>query len=396
LNEFKMAKSKKGASRWLPLVLLNSLLIQAGIYVVRPIVTYKSVELGADAALVGLIGASFAIAPLVFAIQIGRFVDRGRAGLALLLGSIILVLTTFGLLFINSIALLMLAMPSLGMGHLLVMVGGQTLIANRSNSKAYEKNFGLLTFYASAGHAIGPFVGGYLADSGEVNVNANAAFLFALALFVAAVIGTIALSTKKENPKNVKPLEKARVTQVLAIPTFKSAIFVASATTAVVDVVLIFLPLYGREIGLSVTDIGILLAIRAIFSLAVRLVLGQISNRLGLRRIVTWGSWVTLVSMVALGLTSNFWWIALIMAVSGFAMGIGQPATMAWVSRISSPESRGLAISIRLGANRFGQVAMPAIAGVVAGASTAGVFYMLAALQAASIFATVTSLKKGE
>jgi MFS family permease len=396
LNEFKMAKSKKGGSRWLPLVLLNSLLIQAGIYVVRPIVTYKSVELGADAALVGLIGASFAIAPLVFAIQIGRFVDRGRAGLSLLLGSIILVLTTFGLLFINSIALLMLAMPSLGMGHLLVMVGGQTLIANRSNSKEYEKNFGLLTFYASAGHAVGPFVGGYLADSGEVNVNANAAFLFALALFVAAVIGTIALSTKKENPKNVKPLEKARVTQVLAIPTFKSAIFVASATTAVVDVVLIFLPLYGREIGLSVTDIGILLAIRAIFSLAVRLVLGQISNRLGLRRIVTWGSWVTLVSMVALGLTSNFWWIALIMAVSGFAMGIGQPATMAWVSRISSPESRGLAISIRLGANRFGQVAMPAIAGVVAGASTAGVFYMLAALQAASIFATVTSLKKGE
>jgi MFS family permease len=391
-----MSKRKTSSSRWLPLVLLNSLLIQAGIYVVRPIVTYKSVELGADAALVGLIGASFAIAPLVFAIQIGRFVDRGRAGLALLLGSIILVLTTFGLLFINSIALLMLAMPSLGMGHLLVMVGGQTLIANRSNSKEYEKNFGLLTFYASAGHAVGPFVGGYLADSGDVNVNANAAFLFALALFVAAVIGTIALSTKKENPKNVKPLEKARVTQVLAIPTFKSAIFVASATTAVVDVVLIFLPLYGREIGLSVTDIGILLAIRAIFSLAVRLVLGQISTKLGLRRLLSWGSIVTMVSMVALGLTADFWLIALIMAISGFTMGVGQPATMAWVSRISSRESRGLAIAIRLGANRFGQVAMPAIAGVVAGASTAGVFYMLAALQAASIVATVTSLKKGE
>jgi MFS family permease len=291
---------------------------------------------------------------------------------------------------------LMVAMPMLGMGHLLVMVGGQTLIANRSNAKAYEKNFGLLTFYASAGHAIGPFVGGYLADSGEVNVNANAAFLFALGLFVAAVIGTVALSTKKENPRSKKPLEKARVAHVLAIPTFKSAIFVASATTAVVDVVLIFLPLYGREIGLSVSDIGILLAIRAIFSLAVRLVLGEISNRLGLKRILFWGSLVTLMSMVALGLTSNFWWIALIMAVSGFAMGIGQPATMAWVSRISAPESRGLAIAIRLSANRFGQVSMPALAGLVAGASTAGVFYMLAALQAASIVATVTALKKGE
>jgi MFS family permease len=391
-----MSENKTSGSRWLPLVLLNSLLIQAGIYVVRPIITYKSVELGADAALVGLIGATFALAPLIFAIQVGRFVDKGRAGLALMAGSVILVLTTIALLFINSIALLMLAMPTLGMGHLLIMVGGQTLIANRSNSAEYEKNFGLLTFYASAGHAIGPLVGGYLADSGEFTVNANAAFLFALCLFIAAVMGTIALSTRKENPKTQKLPEKAKVTQVLAIPTFKSAIFVASATTAVVDVVLIFLPLYGREIGLSVTDIGILLAIRSMASLAVRLILGQISKRLGLRRILTWGSAVTLVSMVALALTNNFWWIALIMAISGFAMGIGQPATMAWVSRISSADSRGLAIAVRLSANRLGQVAMPALAGVVAGASTAGVFYLLAALQAASIVATVTSLKKGE
>ncbi len=387
---------KTSGSRWLPLVLLNSLLIQAGIYVVRPIITYKSVELGADAALVGIIGATFALAPLIFAIQVGRFVDKGRAGLALMAGSVILVFTTIALLFINSIALLMLAMPTLGMGHLLIMVGGQTLIANRSHSAEYEKNFGLLTFYASAGHAIGPLVGGYLADSGELTVNANAAFLFALVLFVAAVIGTIALSTRKENPKTKKLPEKAKVTQVLAIPTFKSAIFVASATTAVVDVVLIFLPLYGREIGLSVTDIGILLAIRSVFSLAVRLVLGQISTRLGLRTILTWGSIVTMVSMVALGLTANFWLIALIMAISGFTMGIGQPATMAWVSRISSADSRGLAIAVRLSANRLGQVAMPALAGLVAGASTAGVFYMLAGLQAASIAATVTSLKKGE
>jgi sugar phosphate permease len=103
-----------------------------------------------------------------------------------------------------------------------------------------------------------------------------------------------------------------------------------------------------------------------------------------------------MASMVALGLTDSFWLIALIMAISGFTMGVGQPATMAWVSRISSQERRGLAIAIRLSANRLGQVSMPALAGLVAGATTSGVFYMLAALQAASIVATVTSLKKGE
>lgn len=381
-------------SQWLPLVVFNTLMIQGGIYVVRPIVSYKSLELGADAAMVGIIGATFALAPLLFAIRIGSSVDKGKAGLALLFGSIILAMTTFGLLFIDSIPLLMIAMPVLGIGHLLCMVGGQTMIANRSESKLYERNFGLFTFYASLGHAFGPLIGGWLADSGQARVNANAAFTFAIVIFVLAAISVLKLSTKKENqPEPEKTSAKITAREMLAVPTFKSAIFVASATTAVVDVMLIFLPLLGREAGIGVTEIGILLAIRSFASMAVRVLLGQITKWLGLRNILIWGAAVTLVSMVALALTDNFWVIAAIMLVSGFAMGIGQPATMAWVSRISSADRRGLAIAIRLTANRFGQVAIPAVAGLIAVGGVAGVFYMLAVVQAASIVATSRALK---
>jgi hypothetical protein len=77
-------------------------------------------------------------------------------------------------------------------------------------------------------------------------------------------------------------------------------------------------------------------------------------------------------------------------------MGIGQPATMAWVSRISSPDTKGLAIAIRLTANRLGQVAVPAFAGVVAGASIGGVFGMLAAIQGAAIVVTSRALPNSE
>ena len=392
-----MSKLLTSGSRWLPLVVFNTLMIQGGIYVVRPIISYKALELGADAAMVGLIGATFALAPLVFAIRIGQSVDKGKAGYALLAGSGILALTTIALLFIDSIPLLMIAMPSLGIGHLLCMVGGQTMIANRSKSEHYEKNFGLFTFYASLGHAFGPLIGGWLADSGEVRVNANAAFLFALGMFVLAVISVLSLSTKNENqPVPEKTTSKVTAREVLAVPTFKSGIFVASATTSVVDVVLIFLPLFGRELGISVADVGVLLAIRSVASMGVRVLLGQITRWLGLKRILIWGAVVTLVSMVALALAQDFWVIAAIMLVSGFAMGIGQPATMAWVSRISNADSRGLAIAIRLTANRFGQVALPAVAGVIAGGGVAAVFYMLAAIQAASVVATSRALKQGD
>lgn len=390
-----MSKIQTSGSRWLPLVVFNTLMIQGGVYVVRPIISYKAVELGADVAMVGIIGATFALAPLIFAIRIGGIVDKGKSGLAMLVGSIIMVVTTFGLLFIDSIPLLMVAMPLLGIGHLLCMVGGQTMIANRSKSSLYEKNFGLFTFYASLGHAFGPLIGGWLADTGEVRVDANASFTFALVMFVLAIISVLKLSTKKENqPVPEKTDSKVTAREVLAVPTFKSAIFVAGATTAVVDVVLIFLPLFGRELGISVTDIGILLAIRSFASMGVRVILGQITNVLGMKRIIVCGSLVTMISMVALGLATNFWLIAAIMLVSGFAMGIGQPATMAWVSRISSAESRGLAIAIRLTANRFGQVAMPAVAGVIAGGGIAAVFYALALVQAASVLATTRALNQ--
>ena len=392
-----MSKMRTSGGLWLPLVVFNTLMIQGGIYVVRPIISYKALELGADAALVGIIGATFAIAPLIFAIRIGQAVDKGKSGLALLAGSIILALTTFSLLYIDSIPLLMIAMPALGIGHLLCMIGGQTMIANRSKSVHYERNFGLFTFYASLGHAFGPLIGGWLADTGEVRVDANAAFLFAIALFVMAIISVLSLSRRKENqPVPEKTRAKVRAREVLAVPTFKSAIFVASATTSVVDVVLIFLPLFGRELGIGVAEIGVLLAIRSVASMGVRLILGQITRLMGMKRILIWGALVTLISMVALALAGDFWTIAVIMVISGFAMGIGQPATMAWVSRISSADSRGLAIAIRLTANRFGQVVVPAAAGVVAGGGVGAVFYMLAGLQAASIVATARALRESD
>ena len=196
-------KYRASGSLWLLLVLFNSGFIQAAVYIVRPMITYRSVELGADSALVGAVGATFALAPLLFAIPIGRWVDRGRAGFALFAGAGISLFTAASLLFINSIPLLMLAMPMLGIGHLLTMVGGQTMIANRSQDAKLEKNFGLLTFYASLGQAIGPFTGGVLADTGTIQVDTNAAIGFAAILFAFAVITTIPLvrGTKAEAAK---------------------------------------------------------------------------------------------------------------------------------------------------------------------------------------------------
>lgn len=369
-------------------MLIHSGLIQAGVYVVRPMTTYQAVNLGADATLVGIIGATFALAPLLLAIQVGKWVDFGFAGRATFLGPILTLIATIGLVFADQVWLLLLWMPIMGTGHLLAMVGGQTLIAQFSEDKKYETNFGLLTFYASLGHAVGPFIGGYLAESDGVKIAVDPALWFAAALFVLGALVTLPLFGKLASAGDGSP--KGSIREVFAVPGYKPAIFVAGATTAVVDVTLIYLPLLGIALGFSVAQIGLLLAIRAIFSMAVRFVLGPLRDRFGLRMLLVVGSVVTMAGSIGVALSTEFYLIAALLAVTGFAMGIGQPATMAWVSRISDPQNRGLAISIRLTSNRFGQVVVPVVAGGIAAASVSGVFFLLALLM---LFSTGVSGK---
>ena len=378
---------RTSGGNWLLLVLLNSLFIQGGIYVVRPIVTYKSIELGADATWIGVIGAAWAVAPLLLAIPIGRFVDKGKDGLALFAGAATLLVMSVAMQFINNVPMIMLAMTLMGLGHLLVMVGGQTMIANRSGSAKYERDFGLFTFYASLGHALGPLIGGWLADNGAGDINTSAPFWFSSVIFALGVAASISLANNSTPAEVGKDGEvRVRAIDVLALPKFKAAIYTASASTSVIDVLLVFLPLLGTQNGMTPTQVGILLAIRSASSMFVRGVLGQVSRKLGMKVTLLGGIIITLISCILMIYVTDFWILAVILALAGFAMGIGQPMTMAWVSRISPANMRGLAISIRLTANRFGQVVAPAAAGLIAGSGVSGVFWMLAGIQAVSIW----------
>lgn len=383
------------SSNWLLLVLLNSLLIQGATYVVRPMVTYRLISLGADASLVGLIGALYALAPLVLAIQIGRWVDRGRDGTALFAGSVLATVATVFILNSQDVFFLAISMPLLGLGHLLTMVGGQTLIAKRSIDSAYERNFGLLTFYASFGQAIGPFIGGYLADRG-VEVDTAIPISFAIGIFVIAVFAALPLFRRSayEGDSGAPNFETGALRSLFATPKFKAALFVSGSITAVVDVVTIFTPLLGQELGFGAFQIGILLGVRSLAAMAIRLTLGPANAKLGPRRLINLGSLVTLLSCLAIAFVQDYWLLVCVMVIAGLAMAIGQPASMAWISRITSPERRGLAISVRLTSNRFGQVVVPMAAGLIALGGVGPVFLMLAALQAASIAVTSRSLDK--
>ena len=75
------------------------------------------------------------------------------------------------------------------------------------------------------------------------------------------------------------------------------------------------------------------------------------------------------------------------MAAGGFVLGLGQPLTMTQISQSVPDTWRGPALALRLVGNRVGQVALPALAGVVAAplGPAAGVWFACAVLAASGV-----------
>jgi MFS family permease len=75
---------------------------------------------------------------------------------------------------------------------------------------------------------------------------------------------------------------------------------------------------------------------------------------------------------------------AVLLAVGGFFLGIGQPLTMTAISQAVPASWRGSALAVRLMGNRVGQVVVPAAGGLVAAAGASGAVWMCCALLLAS------------
>lgn len=380
--------------RWVLLTLFNSALLQASIYVIRPMITYRGLELNADAGTIGILGAVYALFPVLLALFFGRAVDKYGERTFLLLGGTGILISALCLQKVSTLIGLGVFTATAGVSHLAVMVGGQTMMAKRSPADLYDTYFGYYTFSASLGQMIGPLLGGVIAGSaGALPKSTSNAFLTA-AILAGFGLLPLLISSKSSNLLNQTKQSgtpKIKITPLLRNKGISSAIFTSLIISSASDILVVFLPLFGQEQNFTPTAVGLLLSLRAAMAMLSRFFLGNLSNRFTARNVMIISGAVSTVSCGLLIFGSTFLLAAFIIAVAGFALGIGQPLTMAWVSRSSKLEERAMAISLRLTGNRLGQFVLPLIAGATAGSLGVGsVFLVLSGMLGVS---TVVSSK---
>ena len=375
---------------WAKPLLLSSTLTQATIYVLRPMITYRAIELDANAAQVGLIAALYALFPVVLALQFGSLVGKLGEAKFVIYGTVAMMLTSLALIFSDSLITLGIATAAAGIAHLACMVGGQSMVALRAPRESYDRYFGFYTFSASVGHMLGPIIASIVAGSnGTLPKSTSNAFLLGVVLTIIALVPVIRWRNEKptvEGKQNTEGTFKAAVNLVKR-PGIMAAIYISLAISSVADVLVVFLPLFGTENNFSPYAIGAILAIRAGTTMMSRFFLGRLSNRFTTFQLLWWSTIISTLCCVAMAFAHTPITLGAIVFVAGFSLGVGQPLTMSLVSQKTESSERAMAVSARLMGNRFGQFLVPAVAGSLAAASGAGaVFIGLAVLLATSIF----------
>ena len=370
---------------WFGFLLLHAVLLQTITFVLRPMTSYRAIELGAPVFWLGAMSACFALVPLVVAIPSGRATDHlGERPIMIAGAALIAAAAAAFLLLRDWLPGLAVANIVLGTGHLLSVVSEQAVVANRADDRHFDAVFGRYTFAAAVGQTAGPALL-VIAGGGREYPDATLAFGLALAISGGLFLSTLAIRSRRRFDAATSTSPHGSIGSILRLPGIPRAVIASSVTLSAVDILTVYLPALGLQVGMSAGVVGALLAIRSGASMLSRFFVGALAVRLGRRRLLLASVLGAAITMFALVLPAPAVAIAVVVGAAGFALGLAQPLAMAWLAEVSPLGMRGTAMSLRLAGNRLGQTVVPMSIGFVAAATgVAGVLAVTGAVLVAA------------
>jgi MFS family permease len=339
----------------------------SGYFAGATLVPLFAVEAGLGTAVIGFLVSLTFLAPLLLAIGIGRSIDRRGARPHMLAGALLIAALPVPVLLWPSAVTLAALQVALGLGQILIMLSGQSLVAAIGAAADRTRFFGWYTMSVSGGQLLGPLLAG-LATS-----TLGLRYAFAVGT-LAATVGLLVASTLRVDEGDKRGNYEAtsirsQIRELWGNPTVRFAMAASSIVLLTLAVNQGFLPVLMQAHPPSL--IAVLFSLQGLASMATRPFLDRLSRAAPSRGALLLG--VVLLVMVGTAMfvaSSHLWVLVTAMLVLGAGSGISQPLSMVMVLDEVEPRRRGLALGFRISANRLAQVSGPAVFGLVA--STAG------------------------
>jgi MFS family permease len=324
-----------------------------------------ALHLGATPLTVGIIISLIAVVPMFFSVRWGRSIDRRGVYQPMLLGSALVLAGLLLAFALPRIETLFAVSVLAGSGFMLYHICVNQAAALVGRPKDRTRNFSMLALAFSTSGFIGPVTAGFAIDG----IGHRNTFL----LCAAFMIATLALiryhkDAISRHHSPVAHVANKRASDLLRIPAMLRIFIISGLMSMCWDLYSFVLPIHGSSIGLSASQIGLILGSFGCAIFVFRLILPWVVHRFDERKLLTSAMLLTGLMLALIPLVNS---VPLLMAVS-FVLGIGlggtQPIIMALLYE-KAPAGRGAeAVGMRTLLLNITQAGIPLIFGALGAA----------------------------
>jgi MFS family permease len=335
-------------------------------------------QLGASDLVIGLAAGASSVAGLLLAVPSGYLLDRFDAQRVLAVTTFGLAVTTGGFVLVSSIGWMILLMFLQGFFQMWVWLVLQQMMTRVGNGPQASRQLSLFSLAWGIGLAAGPSAGAWIYGAWGFQTLNISCFAFTMCGVVGALL-TPAILREREAPRT-GPAEQRAMFGALR-RSFEDSVVVGVMVSSFVNIFVqslrtSFYSLFLQRIGLSLGVIGLLLSTIGVSSLVVRFCLPGVIRRFGLVRPLIWSTWIAIIGVAMTPLCSNVAFLVVGAVMMGAGLGANPPITINLLAGAESKD-RGVAVGLRMAANRSAQVLQPIVYGNIASLIGLGVAFPL-------------------
>ena len=328
--------------------------------------TLFAIHLHASTFVVGLMVSLLSVIPMVLSVHLGRWTDRVDIKKPALISTGLVALACLLPFLYPSIAALCVASVVLGSGFMLLHIGVSNAVGHASTPATRTQAYTWLAVGFSVSTILGPVVAGYAID----HTSHAQAFLI-LAMFPAVAFVILCLRRKTANlpPPHAPRADDAHVMDLLRHKPLRS-VFIASAFMNVCwDMFTFMMPVYGTQIKLSASNIGLVMGSFGVATFAVRLLMPWLNRFLTEWRVLCFSLGCAGLSYALFPLTTALPLLLVLAFFLGFGLGAAQPMLLSLIHQTAPAGRTGEAIGLRTSFLNLSQVLMPMTVGAFSAAA---------------------------
>jgi MFS family permease len=340
-----------------------------------------ALDLGASAATIGVLYAVYSIFALMLSFFAGKASDRYGFRLPILVGASGLLVSLLLPYFLPSLPALFVTAAMAGACYIFYVVSIQHLIGAVSLAPERTRNYGVFSICIGLTSLVGPTVTGFSIDG----LGHRETYLLLAAFPALTVVVLMACpGLMPRAPAHEKPAGERHFLDLVRNAPLRRVLLTTAFLEAGNELFNFLMPIYGNSIGLSASQIGIVMGSFALAVMGVRTVMPELLRRSSEERVFSASLLVAAAACVAVPLAASFVPLLGVVFVLGLGTGCCAPLSMA-LSYNRAPAGRaGEAIGLRQTVNKTIESTVPAIFGALSTVLGFAPVYCLGALLLAS------------